>query len=86
MTVKDLEKYQDYIKAKKTAERKARIELRKLSSFIANCQDNVVRQIIISRYIDGLSWTATAIRAGGNNTPDTCRMMLKRYLTKLNKK
>lgn len=86
MTVEELEKYQDYLKAKKAAERKARIELRKLSSFIANCHENVVRQIIISRYIDGLSWTATAIRVGGNNTPDTCRMMLKRYLEKINKK
>lgn len=86
MTVKNLGKYRDYLKAEKIARRKAQIELRKLYNFVADIKDPVVKQIIISRYIEGLSWTATAMKAGGNNTPDTCRMILSRYLSKDKKK
>jgi hypothetical protein len=82
MTVKDLEKYQDYLKDENSAHKKAQIELRKLNRFVVSCPDPVIRSIIINRYIKGLSWTAVAMRIGGNVTDDNCRKMLTRYLMK----
>ena len=78
----ELEKYQNYLKAEKTARRKAVRELKRLERFIAKCRDPHVRSIIIHHYIKGLSWTATAMKVGGDVTGDNCRMMVKRYFKK----
>ncbi len=80
--VKDLEKYQKLLKEDKAVRDKAQKELRKLNRFIISCPDPVIRSIIINRYIKGLSWTAVAMKIGGNVTDDNCRKMLTRYLMK----
>lgn len=85
MTVKDLGKYQGYLKDEKTAHKKAQTELKKINRFVISCKDPLVRAIIINRYIKGLTWMATAMRIGGKMTDDNCRKIVTRYMMKINK-
>ena len=57
-------------------------ERRKLERYIADIEDSYLRQIMVARFIDGLSWSRVANRIGGNNTGDGCRMAVKRFLAK----
>lgn len=56
------------------------IEYNRLTRYIAAVEDSLTRQILRLRYIDGLSWTMVALRVGGSNTGDGCRMLVKRFL------
>lgn len=50
--------------------------------YIDNIDDSLVRQIIILRYVNGLTWDQVAASIGGNNTADSVRMMCNRFLGK----
>lgn len=58
-------------------------ELLRLNDYIAECDDSLTRQILTYRFIDGLSWGRVAVKVGGGNTSDSCRMNVKRFLKKL---
>lgn len=70
----------DAVRAMEYKQKLAVVEYNRLTRFIAGVEDSLVRQILRFRYIDGLSWAAVAIRIGGNNTGDGCRMLVKRFL------
>lgn len=48
--------------------------------YIESIDDSLIRQIITLRHIEGLTWEQVAARIGGNNTPDSLRMMHDRFL------
>jgi hypothetical protein len=52
------------------------------NEYIEGINDSMIRQIIILRYVNGLGWKDVATKLGGNNTADSVRMMLDRYLGK----
>lgn len=58
------------------------VEYNRLTRFIAGVEDSLMRQILRFRYIDMFSWNEVARKVGGSNTPDGCRMLLKRFLQK----
>ena len=51
-----------------------------MQNFIGEIEDNLIRQIIINRYINGYTWTKVANEISGNNTADGVRMLAKRYM------
>jgi len=59
-------------------------EYKRLNDFIYSCEDSYVRQIMIFRFIQDLSWVQVSIKMGGGNTEDGVRATLKRYLKKIN--
>ena len=86
MTAKDLGKYKACLKEERLAHQKAKVELKRLERFVISCSDPLVRAIVINRYINGLTWTATAMKIGGNITADNCRKIVTRYLIRKNRK
>lgn len=50
--------------------------------YIAGVEDALVRRLLYMRYLECRSWASVARRLGGGNTPDGCRMMVKRWLEK----
>lgn len=52
----------------------------KLRTYIETVPDLHVRLIMQLRFLDMMSWQETADYAGGNNSEDSCRMLVKRYL------
>lgn len=50
-----------------------------ISSYIARVQDPIVFAAMTLHYVDGRTWTDTAMRIGGN-TADSIRMEVKRYV------
>lgn len=78
---------QDYERKAKRLKRKLsrRVEelldlLEEINEYIESIDDSLIRQIIILRYINGLTWDQVAAHIGGGNTADSLRMMLNRYL------
>ena len=59
-------------------------EYKKLILYISNIDDSMIRQIIFLRFIQGYTWVQVAAEIGGGNSPDSIRMMMKRYLAKCN--
>ena len=59
-------------------------EYKKLIVYISKIDDSMIRQIIFLRFIQGLTWVQVASEIGGGNSPDSIRMMVKRYLAKCN--
>lgn len=59
-------------------------ELTRLTEFIQNTKDPLVRQVMTYRYIYGYSWQKTAVKIG--TTSGSLREMLYRYLNKMNEK
>lgn len=55
-------------------------KLIELEKFIDNIPDSLVRQIIRLRYIECLTWNKIARLVGNNNTADSVRMIVNRYL------
>lgn len=55
-------------------------ERNRLERYIANVPDSLTRQIMTLRFINGLGWWQVAYSIGGNNTGDSVRMNVKRYL------
>jgi hypothetical protein len=51
-------------------------------AFICSVPDSYIRQILRYRYLDGNSWEKVAMRIGGGNTGDGCRMAAERFLQK----
>lgn len=56
------------------------IEYAKLNAFVNDIPDPLLRQIILYRFVDGLKWRQIAARIGGNNTEDSVRNCVNRYL------
>lgn len=54
--------------------------LTETNNFIESIPDSLIRQIIISRYVEGKSWTKVAMDVGNDNTADSVRMMVNRFL------
>lgn len=55
-------------------------ERNRLERYIADVPDSLTRQIMTLRFINGLGWWQVAYSIGGNNTGDSVRMNVKRYL------
>lgn len=51
-----------------------------LTAYVDSVEDILIREILRERYINGKSWNAVAIKVGGNNTADGCRMAANRFL------
>ena len=60
----------------------AEIEKNNILRYISGINDPLVRLIIHYRYIDLFSWSKVASLVGGNNTPDSVRMLSERYIKK----
>lgn len=78
---------QDYERKAKRLKRKLsrRVEelldlLEEINEYIESIDDSLIRQIIILRYINGLTWDQVAAHIGGGNTADSVRMALNRFL------
>ena len=54
-------------------------EYNKILGFINTIDDSLIRQIIKFRCMYGLSWTAVAMRIGGNNTAKSVSQAYYRY-------
>ena len=52
----------------------------RLRTYIETVSDLHVRLIMQLRFLDMMSWQDVADFAGGNNSEDSCRMLVKRYL------
>ena len=57
-------------------------ERNRLERYISGIPDSLTRQIFTLRFIDGLTWVKVAMSIGGDNTADSVRMVVKRYLWK----
>ena len=57
-------------------------ECLRLENYISGIDDSLIRQILSYRYVNGLSWAAVAHCIGGNNTADSVRKLLDRFLEK----
>lgn len=55
----------------------------KITKQIENITDAQVRASIEMHYIDGQTWNEVADAIGGNNTEDSCRKYVTRYIKKL---
>ncbi len=55
-------------------------ELNRLNAFINGIDDSLMRQIVLYRFEDLMSWRQIAIAIGGNNKADSLRKKLFRYL------
>ncbi len=50
-----------------------------VEDFVKSIPDDYVRKMISARYIDGLTWSEVSA-ACYPNSPDGCRMIVRRYL------
>lgn len=57
-------------------------ELNRLTKYIQEAKDPLIRQIMTYRYIHGFNWRKTAFSIGGSNNIGSLKMMLHRYLEK----
>lgn len=60
--------------------------LGKISSFILECSDPLIKQMLILKFTKFLSWEAVAAKVGGYNSADSCRMLVLRYIGRENRK
>lgn len=76
--------YEEELKKLKSRLSKRVSELLKLldeiNDYIESIDDSLIRQVIILKYIEGLTWNQVAAKIGGGTTADSLRMMLNRYL------
>jgi hypothetical protein len=57
------------------------IELRtEIIEFVEGIDDSLLRQVIILRHVNGLTWEQVAAHIGGGNTADSVRKMHDRFL------
>ncbi len=59
---------------------RAEKERNKILQYINGIDDSLIRLIIQYRYLNLLTWTKVAYFVGGNNTPDSVRMLSDRYI------
>ena len=64
--------------------KKCFFELNRLTKYIQEVEDPLIRQIMTYRYINGFNWQKTAINIGGNNSEDSLKKQLYRYLKNKN--
>jgi hypothetical protein len=57
-------------------------ERSRLERYISGIDDSLTRQIFTYRFVNGLPWVQVAACIGGGNTPDGCRMTVRRYLNR----
>lgn len=57
-----------------------------ITKVIKSIEDAQVRVSIQMHYIDGATWNEVADALGGNNTEDSCKKYVSRYLKKLSYK
>lgn len=50
-----------------------------INEFVEEIDDSLLRQIIILRHVNGLTWEQVAAEVGGGNTADSVRKMHDRY-------
>lgn len=62
--------------------RRYMIEYNRLMRFISEVKDSQMRQILILRYVNGMTWREVAQSIGGGNTEDSVRKMNDRFLEK----
>ena len=55
-------------------------ESERIMEWIQTIEDPMIQTIMHARYIRNKSWTAVSMAVGGNNSPDSVRMMHNRYL------
>ena len=55
-------------------------ESERILAWIQTLDDPMMQTIMHARYIKGKSWAAVSMAVGGNNSPDSVRMMHNRYL------
>ncbi len=55
-------------------------EAERLEAYINSVDNSLVRMAMRLRFIDNLEWTAVAVRIGGNNTEDSVKKMVYRYI------
>lgn len=55
-------------------------ETERILAWIQSIDDPMIQVIMHSRYIKGKSWAAVSMAVGGNNSPDSVRMIHNRYL------
>ena len=58
-------------------------ELNRLDRFIQSVEDPLIRQILLYRFEKHMSWRQIARAIGGNNTSESLRKKLYRYLAKV---
>ena len=58
-------------------------ELNRLDRFIQSVDDPLIRQILLYRFEKHMSWRQIARAIGGNNTSESLRKKLHRYLAKV---
>ena len=66
--------------------RKLEVQKQTIDEFIANIPDSVTRRIFRYKYIDGTvkpSWIWVALKIGGDNTEDSVKKRVYRYLESL---
>lgn len=64
--------------------RKWELELLKAKTekMINGLDDGLLRLVLLKRYIDGKQWVQIAMEIGGNNTGDSVKQMVYRFLDK----
>lgn len=58
------------------------VEYSRLNDFIAGIDDCLIRRIVTLRFVYGWKWWKIAHKIEGNNTGDSVRMLVKRYIEK----
>ncbi len=76
--VSDIDELEKLIEAKK---HQCVLQRLKLESYINTIPDSQTRLIFRYRFVKCLTWSAVARRIGGNNTGDSVRKRVKRYLS-----
>lgn len=56
------------------------VEYNRLNRYIANVQDSLTRQIMVLRFVNGMSWNQVAMSVGGGNTEDSVKKVCYRYV------
>jgi len=50
-------------------------------AFVEGIEDSLLRQVMVLRHVNGLTWEQVAASIGGGNTADSVRKMHDRYFT-----
>lgn len=58
------------------------LEYNRLMRYIVDVDDSLTRQILMHRYVDGLTWRQVAEHIGGGNTEEGVKKICYRFLAK----
>ena len=59
--------------------------LSKINSFISGCPDPFIKEMMIYKFTQMLSWESVANKIGGYNSAGSCRMLVNRYIERYNR-